>query len=140
LFDTAASLISAHVHDNPETSFNDLEHEYATDCASVATTCMSDSIEEILPRRVVNSSSSSKSVGLVYLDNRPADDIAVPDAFGPNAFDDAEESIKYIVLTNTWPKFVAAGYASNLKQRSHLGKLKEMLADRWSNIRTVRHG
>ncbi|GIJ92512.1 hypothetical protein Asppvi_001790 [Aspergillus pseudoviridinutans] len=30
----------------------------------------------------------------------------VPESFGPNVFDDAQESIKYLVLTNTWPKFV----------------------------------
>ncbi|KAE8153295.1 hypothetical protein BDV25DRAFT_169176 [Aspergillus avenaceus] len=30
----------------------------------------------------------------------------VPEDFGPNVFDNAEESIKYLVLTNTWPKFV----------------------------------
>ena len=41
-----------------------------------------------------------------------------PDTFRPNAFDDAEESIKYTVLTNMRPKFVTAGYASNLRQQS----------------------
>ncbi|GAB1198074.1 hypothetical protein APSETT444_007382 [Aspergillus pseudonomiae] len=30
----------------------------------------------------------------------------VPEAFGPTVFNDAEKSIKYLVLTNTWPKFV----------------------------------
>lgn len=30
----------------------------------------------------------------------------VPASFGPSVFDDAEKSIKYLVLTNTWPKFV----------------------------------
>ncbi|KAF5859916.1 hypothetical protein ETB97_002230 [Aspergillus alliaceus] len=30
----------------------------------------------------------------------------VPEDFGPNVFDNAEESVKYLVLTNTWPKFV----------------------------------
>jgi len=108
-------------------------------CASVATTRMNDSTEEILPRCGVNLLNSRKSVGLVCLGNRLADGIAAPDSFGANAFDDAEESIKYMVLTNTWPKFVTAGYASDLERRSHLGKLKERLADGWSNIRTVRH-
>jgi hypothetical protein len=75
----------------------------------------------------------------VYLGNHLADDTAGPDTFGLNAFDDAEESIKYMALTNTWPKFVTAGYASNPEQRSRLVKLKEILADGWSNIRTVRH-
>lgn len=30
----------------------------------------------------------------------------VPDGFDETVFDDAEQSIKYLVLTNTWPKFV----------------------------------
>jgi hypothetical protein len=49
---------------------------------------------------------------------------------GPHAFGDAEESIKYMVLTNTWPKFVTAGYASSVEQRGFLGRTKERLAAR----------
>lgn len=30
----------------------------------------------------------------------------IPDGFSDTVFDDAEASIKYLVLTNTWPKFV----------------------------------
>jgi len=30
----------------------------------------------------------------------------VPEEFDETVFDDAEKSIKYLVLTNTWPKFV----------------------------------
>ncbi len=33
----------------------------------------------------------------------------IPDSFNPQIFDSAEEEIKYLVLTNTWPKFVHAG-------------------------------
>ncbi|KAK5073254.1 hypothetical protein LTR64_000334 [Lithohypha guttulata] len=40
------------------------------------------------------------------------DFVPIPDGFGPDVFDRAEDSIKYMVLTNTWPKFVNAGYAS----------------------------
>jgi hypothetical protein len=36
----------------------------------------------------------------------------VPESFGPNVFDDTQESIKYLVLTNTWPKFVKNRTAS----------------------------
>ena len=32
----------------------------------------------------------------------------IPDEFGEDVFDDAEMSIKYLVLTNTWPKYVKA--------------------------------
>ncbi|KAJ4203402.1 hypothetical protein NW767_005520 [Fusarium falciforme] len=30
----------------------------------------------------------------------------IPDTFGPTVFDAAEGHVKYLVLTNTWPKFV----------------------------------
>lgn len=39
----------------------------------------------------------------------------IPATFGPNVFDEAENEIKYLVLTNTWPKFVNAGYAGQIK-------------------------
>ena len=35
--------------------------------------------------------------------------LTVPDQFCPTVLDVAENEIKYLVLTNTWPKFVAAG-------------------------------
>ncbi|WQF87610.1 Putative RGS domain superfamily, RGS, subdomain 2 protein [Colletotrichum destructivum] len=38
----------------------------------------------------------------------------IPEAFNATVFDDAEASIKYLVLTNTWPKFVK-------ERRSSLG-------------------
>lgn len=35
--------------------------------------------------------------------------VSVPEAFSPLVFDHAEGEIKYLVLTNTWPKFVHHG-------------------------------
>ena len=64
---------------------------------------------------------SARSVGkLSLLDLKPRlpPSTPIPDAFGPGVFDHAEESIKYMVLTNTWPRFVDAGYANNLEQKS----------------------
>ncbi|RYP14246.1 hypothetical protein DL766_009737 [Monosporascus sp. MC13-8B] len=43
-------------------------------------------------------------------DGRP--DVPVPDSFSPTVFDAAEGEIKYLVLTNTWPKFVHSGFES----------------------------
>ncbi|RYP57386.1 hypothetical protein DL769_009505 [Monosporascus sp. CRB-8-3] len=39
-------------------------------------------------------------------------DVSVPDSFSPAVFDAAEGEIKYLVLTNTWPKFVHSGFES----------------------------
>jgi hypothetical protein len=33
----------------------------------------------------------------------------IPEIFSATVFDRAEESIKYLILTNTWPKFVRSG-------------------------------
>ncbi|KAF2260534.1 hypothetical protein CC78DRAFT_547383 [Lojkania enalia] len=44
-------------------------------------------------------------------------DVAIPDGFNAEVFDNAEEEIKYLVLTNTWPKFVNASYASSQAER-----------------------
>ncbi|KXJ88840.1 hypothetical protein Micbo1qcDRAFT_235669 [Microdochium bolleyi] len=38
--------------------------------------------------------------------------ITIPDQFSPTVLDVAESEIKYLVLTNTWPKFVAAAFDS----------------------------
>lgn len=49
------------------------------------------------------------------------DDVIVPAGFGPSSFAHAEASIRELVLTNTWPKFVNAGYASSMDK----GELKK---------------
>lgn len=39
---------------------------------------------------------------------------AIPESFSGSIFDDAEKSIKYLVLTNTWPKFIRDRRRSSL--------------------------
>jgi hypothetical protein len=39
--------------------------------------------------------------------------IAIPENFDQSIFDKAETSIMELVLTNTWAKFVRAGFAQN---------------------------
>jgi hypothetical protein len=51
-------------------------------------------------------------LGGLYTDERFAD-IEIPDTFAEVIFDLAESEIKYLVLTNTWPKFVNAGRAAS---------------------------
>ena len=43
---------------------------------------------------------------IMQLDVRLPESVEVPAEFGPDDFDRAEESVKYMVFTNTWPKFV----------------------------------
>lgn len=40
-------------------------------------------------------------------------DVEIPEAFTELVFDSAESEIKYLVLTNTWPKFVNVGRANS---------------------------
>lgn len=56
-------------------------------------------------------------------------DFPIPDTFKETVFDNAEGEIKYLVLTNTWPKFVNNAYASSqvdtekdLQHRKWFGK------------------
>ncbi|CAO2655689.1 Nn.00g044920.m01.CDS01 [Neocucurbitaria sp. VM-36] len=44
-------------------------------------------------------------------------DIDIPDSFNEMVFDPAESEIKYLVLTNTWPKFVNIGRANSQMSR-----------------------
>jgi hypothetical protein len=56
--------------------------------------------------------SQVESLRLGMPERLPAD-ISVPSKFGPGTFDHAEASILELVLTNTWPKYVNAGYATS---------------------------
>ena len=48
----------------------------------------------------------------LYSDERFTD-LEIPETFAEVIFDPAESEIKYLVLTNTWPKFVNAGRAAS---------------------------
>lgn len=67
-----------------------------------------------------------QTFSLLELKPRLAHDFAVPPGFGPHVFNDAERAVKYGVLTNTWPKFVAAGLGDREKveerERAGTGK------------------
>lgn len=56
--------------------------------------------------------------------------LTVPDSFCPTILDVAENEIKYLVLTNTWPKFVAAGFEtmSRIEARQDKSNLSERVA------------
>ncbi|KAH6889424.1 hypothetical protein B0T10DRAFT_513920 [Thelonectria olida] len=61
-----------------------------------------------------NASSHGSETGIIMEPKRSRDVIGdkalywgeIPDGFDEAVFDDSEASIKYLVLTNTWPKFV----------------------------------
>jgi hypothetical protein len=68
----------------------------------------------------------------LYSDEKFAD-IEIPDTFAEIIFDPAESEIKYLVLTNTWPKFVNIGRAASQTSRDEEkgnGWAQKMLCDR----------
>jgi hypothetical protein len=68
----------------------------------------------------------------LYSDEKFAD-IDVPDEFAEIIFDPAESEIKYLVLTNTWPKFVNAGRAASqasANEETGNGWKQKVLCDR----------
>lgn len=59
----------------------------------------------------------------------------IPTTFSRESFDEAEKEIKYLVLTNTWPKFVNAGYAEQIQddQGRTLGRRLSKAIFGWEN-------
>lgn len=130
LFDTAAAMINS-ANDNAATPFDawsaaspeDVEAlAGGKDGHSMTTITAGDDTTGLLPEvKHLRQIQMVKVSGLA--DNLPAD-VPIPEFFNSGAFDNAETHVKGLVLTNTWPKFVNAGYAQQkktlLEQLSHL--------------------
>lgn len=92
-----------------------------------------NSTDHILPTALdLNNKQQQQDVveafGMVNVaEDKLPDGILLPENFGPDCFDHAEESIKYMVLTNTWPKFVNAGYANIQGKKSFVDQAKARL-------------
>ncbi|KAJ5181993.1 hypothetical protein N7449_012140 [Penicillium cf. viridicatum] len=50
--------------------------------------------------------------GIMHIESRVPNSVVVPTDFTADAFDEAEKSIKNLVFTNTWPKFI--GFSSDV--------------------------
>jgi hypothetical protein len=59
----------------------------------------------------------------------------VPDGFDRSVFDAAEKSIKYLVLTNTWPKYIKAHREGSLRSGSNNSGGKGSPRRAWSALR-----
>lgn len=135
MFDGTAALCNAHLPAEPVTPFNsywssyrssDLESAHGS--ISVVSTVLNKSTESFpatldgpYVSKPVNMKMSNSGIQVPSF-------VQIPDSFGPNIFDNSEESIKYMVLTNTWPKFVAAGYASTLEKKNMIGTVKQTVS------------
>ena len=96
-------------------------HTRDKDSISIASTAVNTATSPTYP--TIHGTGSNSDPGLTPLSALPTfsllelkprlnPDIAIPLSFGPHVLDEAESAVKYVVLTNTWPKFVAAGFSS----------------------------
>lgn len=125
LFDDAATKINGDEDKDSATPFNnywssrpeDLENGTVQETGSDSGTLVGDaSSYNILTSPEKKHYSQVQAFQLSDIrDTLPAE-IYVPESFKPDAFDNSERSIKELVLTNTWPKFVNAGYASSMQK------------------------
>lgn len=65
---------------------------------------------------------------IMHIDTRLPSEVTIPADFGPDDFDKAEESVKYMVFTNTWPKFVDMTKEASII----LGDAERGFVSRWS--------
>ena len=142
MFALAAAKINSKVAKNAATPFDDwpgtddLESSLIKDGVSV-TTIGVNSTDDFMSSPEKRHYSQVQSFKLSDVRSRLPDDIEVPSAFGAGAFDNAEKSIKELVLTNTWPKFVNAGYASKM-EKTNIKEKMDVVVDNatqmWTNM------
>jgi hypothetical protein len=137
LFDDAAATINGDEDKNSATPFNDvwssspgdLEKGPSQENGSDSGTLGGDANTfNILTSPEKKHYSQVQAFQLSDIQDNLPEDVHVPEAFGPDSFYNAEQSIKELVLTNTWPKFVNAGYASSMQKftfKQRLGAVKE---------------
>ncbi|ETN37755.1 uncharacterized protein HMPREF1541_07378 [Cyphellophora europaea CBS 101466] len=143
LFAGAAAKINNHAADNAATPFadctsrsTDMEHGLPSETLAANSHAMVD----IMPSAERKHYSQIQAVRISFDGNLP-EDIEVPAEFCPGTFDRVEASIRELVLTNTWPKFVNAGFAENvekptLKARVEgcFGEVGDMVSKAVSNV------
>ena len=64
-------------------------------------------------------SSPFESHSIMHVESRLPDSVAVPVGFSSRVFDQAEKSVKNLVFTNTWPKFVESCSSSSSTSSIH---------------------
>lgn len=132
-FDIPASFLRLwHTASRTHVKSEDLESNSHHDDISITShhTSATDKSTDAIIQTTEFSSRDQTSLQLFETESTAVDSlpdyIPVPPSFNAEAFDHAEDSIKYMVLTNTWPKFVNAGYAGTIvnEKKDFLGNIK----------------
>lgn len=142
IFEQYASLVCAEPAANAATPFEnywssagseDLESQAGKDRFSVVTTTVAEvGVQDGLNKNQIDTERTGKlpELHMTKFGERLPTNIGIPDTFGPDVFDKAELSIKELVLTNTWAKFVKAGFAQNTVKGGFAAQLKSTV-DAW---------
>lgn len=127
MFEQYAALVCAEPASNAATPFEhywsstvseDLESQPGRDQFSVVSTAIGDG-EKYESTFEAAQTRQMQELKMTNFGERLPANIGIPDTFDEKVFDNAEQSIKELVLTNTWPKFVKHGHAQNIvKSRS----------------------
>lgn len=88
----------------------------------------SDNIIAPQERTVVNT--ATRKSNLRKIEVRLPSNFSIPESFSPAIFDHAQASIKYLVFTSTWPKFVAEKHVNMLAHKGLLDKMREFVRKR----------
>ncbi|KAL6245573.1 hypothetical protein RBB50_007572 [Rhinocladiella similis] len=136
MFEQYAALVCAEPASNAATPFenywsstfsDDLESQAGKDQLSSVSTAVSDS-EKHEPRPESLQARQLRELKMTNFGERLPANIGIPDTFDATVFDKAELSIKELVLTNTWAKFVKAGFAQNAEKRSLEGQFRAVIS------------
>lgn len=129
LFSEAAAKVNKSTDHNAATPFDEYDDAFkdleANQMSRSTTVTSSHAMVDIMSCPEQKHYSQVQAFQLGHVDDDLPADIEIPAGFGPNVFDRAEASIRELVLTNTWPKFVNAGYVTHIEKPS----LKERVGD-----------
>lgn len=132
MFEQYAALVCAEPASNAATPFenywsstfsDDLESQAGRDQLSVVSTVVLDG-EKNESRPESAQARQLRELTMTNFGERLPANIGIPDIFDPTVFDRAELSIKELVLTNTWAKFVKAGFAHHAENPSFASQFR----------------
>ena len=126
LFDDAASQVHGDEDKNSATPFNDFWSSKADDVergsvqevsSDSGTLYGQTSSYDLLASPEKKHYSQVQAFQLSDIRDALPAGVKISEAFGADTFNNSERSIKELVLTNTWPKFVNAGHASSMQSQ-----------------------
>jgi hypothetical protein len=137
-FEQYAALVCAEPTSNAATPFEnyysstvseDLESQSGKGQLSVVSTVVGEGGKDNWKRDASQSIHMQQYKMTNFGERLPAN-IGIPDSFDETIFDKAELSIKELVLTNTWAKYVKAGFAQNNVKSGFVARLQAAV-DAW---------